>query len=253
MITEQDFFFSENEVKTVNEDLYNRLELLIRSTEAMARSLYQSVYLIDYYKKGFLFVSDNPSFLCGRTAKEVQEMGYSFYMSNVPEEDQKMLVEINSNGFKFYEDKITSEDKYRCYITYDFHLINQSGKKVLVNHKLTPVQMTPDGRIWIALCVVSLSSKKKAGNVEFHIQGIPRYWSYSFESHRWKPQEKVELKPEEKQVLTLSSQGYTMNEIADKMCRSVDSVKFYRRNLFERLEVKKITEALSYSAIYKLL
>ena len=107
MITEQDFFFSENEVKTVNEDLYNRLELLIRSTEAMARSLYQSVYLIDYYKKGFLFVSDNPSFLCGRTAKEVQEMGYSFYMSNVPEEDQKMLVEINSNGFKFYEDKIT--------------------------------------------------------------------------------------------------------------------------------------------------
>lgn len=168
MITEQDFFFSENEVKTVNEDLYNRLELLIRSTEAMARSLYQSVYLIDYYKKGFLFVSDNPSFLCGRTAKEVQEMGYSFYMSNVPEEDQKMLVEINSNGFKFYEDKITSEDKYRCYITYDFHLINQSGKKVLVNHKLTPVQMTPDGRIWIALCVVSLSSKKKSRQ-----RGIP--------------------------------------------------------------------------------
>ena len=63
----------------------------------------------------------------------------------------------------------------------------------------------------------------------------------------------MELKPEEKQVLTLSSQGYTMNEIADKMCRSVDSVKFYRRNLFERLEVKNITEALSYSAIYKLL
>lgn len=179
MITEQDFFFSENEVKTVNEDLYNRLELLIRSTEAMARSLYQSVYLIDYYKKGFLFVSDNPSFLCGRTAKEVQEMGYSFYMSNVPEEDQKMLVEINSNGFKFYEDKITSEDKYRCYITYDFHLINQSGKKVLVNHKLTPVQMTPDGRIWIALCVVSLSSKKKPATCnsifkEYHATGATR-------------------------------------------------------------------------------
>lgn len=253
MVTEKDFFFSGNEVKMLDEDQYNRLELLIRSTEAMSRTLYQSVYLIDYYKKGFLYVSDNPLFLCGRTAKEVQEMGYAFYMSNVPEEDQKMLVEINSNGFKFYSDKIPLEDKYRCYITYDFHLISQNGKKVLVNHKLTPVQMTLDGRIWIALCVVSLSSKTKAGNVEFHIQGTPSYWSYSFESHRWKPQEKVELKAEEKQVLTLSSQGYTMNEIAGKMCRSVDSVKFYRRNLFERLGVKNITEALSYATSYKLL
>lgn len=253
MVKEQDFFFSENQVMEVDDEQYGRLELLIRSTEAMARTLYQSVYLIDYYKKGFLYVSDNPLFLCGLKANEVHDMGYSFYISNVPEEDQKMLVEINSNGFKFYEDKISSEDKYRCYITYDFHLINKSGKKVLVNHKLTPVLMTPDGRIWIALCVVSLSSNTKPGNVEFHIQGTSNYWSYSFESHRWKPQENVELKPEEKQVLNLASQGYTMNEIADKMCRSVDSVKFYRRNLFERLGVKNITEALSYSAIYKLL
>ncbi len=253
MVTKRDFFFSENEIKVVDEENYERFDLLVRSADAMSQTLYQSVYLIDYYKKGFLYVSDNPLFLCGKTAKEVQEMGYLFYMGNVPEEDLKMLVEINSNGFKFFSEKIPFEDKYRCYITYDFHMLNAHGKKILINHKLTPLQMTPDGRIWIALCVVSLSSKTKAGNVELHVQGAPNYWGYSFESHRWKPQEQVALKPEEKQVLIFSSQGFTMNEIADKMYRSVDSVKFYRRNLFERIGVKNITEALAYATSYKLL
>lgn len=253
MVTEKDFFFPDVKVEEVDEEQYKRFEPLVCSTEAMARVLYQSVYLIDYCKGGFLYVSDNPLFLCGKTAKEVQEMGYSFYVSNVPEEDQKMLVEINSNGFQFYEDKIAPEDKCRCYITYDFHLLQENGKKVLVNHKLTPLQTTPDGHIWIALCVVSLSSRNKAGNMELHIQDTSDYWSYSLESHDWELQTQVSLTPEEKQVLTLSSQGYTMSEIAVRMCRSVDSVKFYRRNLFKRLDVKNITEALAYATGYKLL
>ena len=42
---------------------------------------------------------------------------------------------------------------------------------------------------------------------------------------------------EEKQILTLSAQGYTMKEIAEKMLRSFDTVKFYRRQIFEKLDV----------------
>ena len=43
--------------------------------EAFARVTYQSVYLIDYYRQEILYVSDNPLFLCGHTAKEVKELG----------------------------------------------------------------------------------------------------------------------------------------------------------------------------------
>ena len=83
--------------------------------------------------------------------------------------------------------------------------------------------------------------------------GERSYFEYSTLRHKWEKKEGITLSETERDVLRLSAQGYTMNEIADEMCRSVDSVKFYRRNLFERLEVKNITEALSYSAIYKLL
>ncbi|MBQ9216032.1 MAG: helix-turn-helix transcriptional regulator [Prevotella sp.] len=58
------------------------------------------------------------------------------------------------------------------------------------------------------------------------------------------------LKPEEKQILTLSAQGYTMKEIAGQMLRSFDTVKFYRRQIFEKLDVQNITEALSLATSY---
>jgi DNA-binding CsgD family transcriptional regulator len=43
-----------------------------------------------------------------------------------------------------------------------------------------------------------------------------------------------------------------MKEIAEKMFHSVDTVKFYRRQIFEKLNVKNITEALSLATNYGL-
>ena len=66
----EDYFIAANSVGAINEEQYKNLDVLIRTAEAISRSLYQSVYLIDYYKKGFLYVSENPLFLCGHTSKE---------------------------------------------------------------------------------------------------------------------------------------------------------------------------------------
>ncbi len=87
----KDFFIASNTVRNAPDYDSNVLSTLIHTVEAFARVTYQSVYLIDYYKQEFLYVSDNPLFLCGHTAKEVKELGYSFYLEHVPEEEQKML------------------------------------------------------------------------------------------------------------------------------------------------------------------
>lgn len=253
MVKEEDYFITANSIGAVNEEQYKKLDVLVHTVEAISRTLYQSVYLIDYYKKKFLYVSENPLFLCGHTAEEMKELGYSFYVQHVPENEQQMLLEINSNGFKFFEDEIADEDKHKCYITYDFHIALEDNRNVLINHKLTPVLLTEDGRIWIAVCLVSLSPHSTPGHVEFHIEGGQKYWKYDLDSHKWKEKCIVQLKPEEKQVLSLCSQGLTMNEIADKMCKSIDSIKFYRRTLFEKIGTRNITEALTFATIYKLL
>ena len=246
----KDFFIASNTVHHAPEYDSKVLSTLIRTIEAFTRVTYQSVYLIDYYRQEFLYVSDNPLFLCGHTAKEVKELGYNFYLEHVPEDEQKMLVELNSSGFRFFE-TFNETDKFHCYMSYHFHL-NDGTKSKLINHQLTPILLTDDGKIWVGMCVVSLSSHKTVGHVEFHRNGFSNYWTYSFEAHRWKESKGVSLKEEEIEVLRLSATGLTMAEIADKMCRSLDSIKFYKRHIFEKLDATNITEAISRATLNKL-
>ena len=51
----------------------------------------------------------------------------------------------------------------------------------------------------------------------------------------------------------LSAQGYTMNDIADRLCKSVDTIKACKRNLFAKLGVKNIAEALFHATNYQMI
>lgn len=246
----EDFFINLNAVENALDYSSGILTMLIRSVEAFARVTYQSVYLIDYYKQDFLYVAENPLFLCGHTAEEVKEMGYSFYLQHVPEDEQKMLVEVNHSGFKLFN-SLADDEKYKASISYDFHL-QYEKKQTLVNHKLTPVLLTNEGRIWIAMCVVSLSSQKAAGQIQFNLTERANYWEYSMKGHKWNEKKGIELKAEEIEVLQLSVTGFTMGEIAERMCKSVDTIKFYKRSAFKKLGVDNITEAIAKSMTHRL-
>ena len=82
---------------------YEKAAHLIEAVKAFSRTTNQSVYIIDYYKRTFLYVAENPLFLCGETAKNVSNLGYMFYMKHVPEKDLEMLLEINQAGFEFFK------------------------------------------------------------------------------------------------------------------------------------------------------
>ncbi len=246
-----DFFIPDNEVRLPEELDYSRVDEYIRSAEAFSRSTYQSVYIIDYFKQDFLYVSPNPMFLCGLTPEKMKEIGYRFYLLYVPQDEQSLLLNLNRAGFSFYSN-IPVEERRDWYIQYDFHIINH-GHPILINHKLTPIATTSDGRIWLALCVVSASSHTTPGHIEMHRVGSPEYFEYNRLTRRWDKRSMPTLTEGEKSVITLSIQGFTMSEIADKMCLSPDTIKKYRKQLFEKLSVRNITEAIVAATNNKLL
>lgn len=247
----KDFFISDNTINKSPDYNSKVLSTLVLSIEAFARVTYQSIYLIDFYKHDFLYVADNPLFLCGHTAKEVKEMGYDFYSEHVPEKEQEMLIELNRNGFKHF-DMFDNIDKYRCSLSYHIHL-NYGINSKLINHQITPVLLTETGKIWIGMGVVSLSSYKTAGHVEFRKNGLNSYWKYSFINHRWEKCNVVLLKNEELDILRLSARGLTMIEIANKMCRSLDTIKTYKRHIFKKLGVTNIMAAISRAILNRML
>ena len=246
-----DFFIPDNEVKLPEELDYSRVDEYIRSAEAFSRSSYQSVYIIDYFRQDFLYVSSNPMFLCGLSPEQMKELGYRFYLGYVPDDEQPMLLTLNKAGFAFYND-IPVDERKDWHISYDFHILNE-GKKILVNHKLTPLALTSDGRIWLALCVVSAATHTDAGHIEMHRVGSSDFFEYNLTTRRWDKRQMPVLTDGEKSVLALSIQGYTMTEIADRICLSPVTVKKYRQRIFEKLDVRNISEAIVAATNNKLL
>ena len=181
--TTDDFFIPDNEVRLPKELDYSRVSEYVRSAEAFSRSTYQSVYIIDYFKQNFLYVSPNPMFLCGLSPEQMRDLGYRFYIQYVPEKEQPFLLALNKAGFDFYNN-IPLVERKDWYISYDFHILN-SGRKILVNHKLTPLALTSDGRIWLALCVVSASTHTDAGHIEMHRVGSSDFFEYNMNICRW--------------------------------------------------------------------
>lgn len=236
------FFIPDNAVKHSEELDYSRTDEYIRSAEAFSRSTYQSVYIIDYFRQNFLYVSPNPMFLCGLTPEQMMALGYRFYLEYVPQDEQSLLIDINRGGFAFYN-TIADAERKDWYIQYDFHIIND-GHPILVNHKLTPLVITTDGHIWLALCVVSASSHTTPGHIEIHRVGTSEFFEYNRITRRWDKRSMPTLTEGEKSVITLSIQGLTMTEIGNRMCLSPETIKKYRKQIFEKLGVRNISEAI---------
>ena len=163
----KDFFKPIDPIEDISEAEYELLSNHVKSLEAISRMIDLSYYIIDYKKQGFVYVSGHPLFLAGYGREQVEKLGYDFFAKVVPEEDLRMLLEINEKGFEFYYN-LPQERRPKGYVSYDFRIKNQNGSIILINHKLTPLILNKEGNLWISLCLVTLSNDKESGN--FYIQ-----------------------------------------------------------------------------------
>ena len=69
----------------------------------------------------------------------------------------------------------------------------------------------------------------------------------------WIQVDKPTLKERELEILRLYAQGLTITEIADLICVSPDTIKYYRRKIFEAFEVKSFSEALHFAIDNKII
>ena len=129
-----EFFFDTNRVEGITEADYERAKPYVEAAQAFAQSTYQSIYIIDYFRKNFLYVSDNPLFLCGHTAEEVRQMGYGFYINNVPADEQPMLTELTLRQMgEIYFSIHHFPDNCRIFVTFADHLF--TFRRILTNHE----------------------------------------------------------------------------------------------------------------------
>lgn len=246
MIDINSFFSNRNTVKKISSrDLLQENDYL-SVVEAFSRTTYNSIYIIDYEKKGFDYVSSNPLFLCGHTPEEVKEMGYEFYFKHVPKKDIELLLKINTIGFDMYQN-VPLEDRKEYTISYDFSIKTEGQNTILINQKLTPLFLNEEGKVWKAICIISLSPEQQSGNIKVYKNGDSAVLKYNLSKDYWETLQEIQLSDREKEIIQLSIRGYTINQIAEKIHLSSDTVKFHRKKLFDKLEVSNISEAIVYA------
>lgn len=231
---------------------YAKTDVCIVMADALARNTNHSLYIIDYHRKNFLYVSSNPLFLCGHSPEEVQQKGYAFYFEVVPSDEINRLMEINEAGFRFYYDQ-PIEKRLDLSIEYNFHIHTSEKHPHLIHHKLTPVLLSGKGDIWLALCTVSLSPEKNIGDVVISDHTCTDHYIYSFEGRRWRKQPELILSDREKEILQFSVRGLSNTEIGETLFIDANTVKFHKKKIFEKLHAENITEAVGIAANMRLI
>lgn len=232
---------------------YDAIQPCIYTLDAFYRTLPCSIYVIDYYKQNFLYISPNRLFLNDSTIEEIKNMGYTYYYKLLPQEDRTFLEFINKEGFSFFY-KLPEEDRIKYSISYDFFIFSGLNKrKLLINQKLTPIMLNDKNQIWLALCVISIAPNRKRRGIIIRKEGADTQYTYDFIEHKWKTINIVKLSDIDIDILKFSEQGLSNQEIADILFYDVNSIKFHKKQIFRKLKVKSIKEAIDYAYNNKLI
>ncbi len=254
MIRKEDFFTHTNQISFVDDKEYSIVPILYSTLDAFARTSYKSLYVVDYYKKDFLYVADNPLFWGELSADDVKEKNFEYYINYIYDTDLSLFLEIHNAFFSFIAD-IPTEKRTEYTLHHILRVKTKQNKIIPVNHKITLLRLTSEGEVWLTLCTVSIASGgENMGNIEITHKNSRDKWLYNSPTQKWQQNINViEPSEEEKEVLILAAQGYTMDKIADSMYKSTDTIKGYRKNIFDKFGTNNITQAVAYAINNKLI
>ena len=230
----------------VTQSEYDKVEILKQACEALSRMCNKSVYVLDYAKQDFFYMSPHPLFLCGYTVEEALEMGVDFYEKTIAPENQEMMLELCRTGRQFFAEAVQDDNKgCDVIMSYDIYLQHKDGTKTLINHKLSPLCMTESGEMWLVICVVDYSSRKKAGNVVYSRNDKTEYYTYDFCKKQIFPYHPPKLTKREKEISLLTMRGYNVKMIAEELGISQNTVKNHRTHIEEKLSSSNLFDTIT--------
>lgn len=206
-------------------------EILIELVRAFERVSPHHLCVFDYKKRDFLYVADNGGI--------------------ISEENIKIAADSYCRGLDFIRRQPTKRRKDYT-VACCQHSHPRKGS-LLLNHRLTPLIFSGKNDFRFALCVVSLAPLSESEKLTVIDHKTNRCFHYSSTQKRWIVEKVITLSAIEKEMLSLAAQGHTISEIANITCRSVDSVKSYKRGVFKKIGAHKITEAITYAQNHDLL
>lgn len=200
-------------------------------------------YIFDYTRDKLIYSDNLIQFLEHKFT--LTNQGYQFYENCVHPEDLELLAKVKDEAFDFFY-KLKQDQKKHVTIMYDIRLKEISGKYILVNHHLTPLNLTDDGRIAQALCLICPTCNQHPGNTYIRLLHSKKVYEYNPKFNRFIENKQQNLTPQQSYILELFSKGYTESQVAEESDISVNTVKSHKKELFKKLGLTNISAVLQW-------
>lgn len=231
--------------KTDDTDYSERDNYFIQCLKAVESVMDIDAYIVDYKNERFLYATKNSSILMGNKLEEINSYGFLYYDKIVHPDDVNMFIPINAKVFDFFY-SVPPSKRVGFYYTFDLRLRNKNHKPILVNHKITMLDLAGDGVIRLGLCVISYPTNDKPGNVYIKINDNSIVYQYMASTNKFVEVKTQKLTSKAMAVLELASSGKTEAEIAAILKISLHTVKYHKKTIFTKIGVKNTTEAIQW-------
>ena len=217
----------------------------IEMAKALSLISHQGVYLADVKQKKYMFISEDPLLKGVFDLNDIYTSGFEYLNTFVPCDDRKVLECGFSTILSQYK-KIQPEHRDRFVVILSFRIL-LGNKTYKLYHKISPLVFDHEGMPRLVLGLASVSSHKENVSLLAGIVGTSQFYTFDTQSMEWKDFEPITFSAKEKETLSFSMSGLSIEEIAEIMNRSPEAIKKYRRQINDKLGVKNISEAVSYS------
>lgn len=214
-------------------------EPYIVMAQSMSNITFLEVYLIDLVGKKVVYASDT---LLQRSAGDTVSPETLISLGQ---------PELNAISAAAAQYKAATPEKRKGFV---LHIYTRwQGQDAMASHKLSIIHSDKQGNPQLVMGVVSPSVREREECIVFRFADEDTLYRYQHETGLWTRHPLPHLTNNEIAMLRLTLQGHSLEAIGRLMYKSPESVKYYRRQVFEKLNVRNITEALVVAADYCLL
>lgn len=168
------------------------------------------------------------------------------YASIILEDDCRMIETVNRKWLDFLY-SLPVERRKCGYLTYDVRVrIKDDDQPILINLKLSPLELDSNGICHLILCILSRSVNKMSGNIYLKMNDTSLVYGFNIDKEKFFEIQSQLLTDRGYEILDRASRGKTEMQIAIELGICLDTVKSHKRKIFKSLGVANIKEAIQW-------
>lgn len=221
------------------------MDEIIRAITIISEAMHLPCYLFMNDENKLIFVSKAFTELTNISQDDVNSSRITNFSGVVHKGDLELLIEIKDKSEELLMNyKLKGNDLCRIIFTTNFRIRTPNNGYRYVDHQSYPVYFRDNSIPWISMNIMKPSHKRGIDRITVGFADNNVQLLYSRKQKKFVPEHKMKLKNIEVEILRLTSEGCIEKQIYDKLGVKPSHVNYYKREIFNKLNVNSMQEAI---------